>query len=118
MSALPHGSRPIALEDKYEEEGDAVPVQGSTEWIRGALIGSGSLGHVYLGMDAGTGLLMAVKQVERPKKDTPNAEHMKSMLAALELEIQVLRDLRHENIVQYLCACGARFPNVDTDRVT
>jgi mitogen-activated protein kinase kinase kinase len=59
---------------------------------------------VYIGLDASSGLLMAVKQVELPKENTPNAERKKAMLTALELEIELLQDLQHPNIVQYLCA--------------
>lgn len=75
------------------------------KWIKGALIGAGSFGKVYLGMDAATGLLMAVKQVELPTGSAPNEERKKSMLSALEREIELLRDLHHENIVQYHCEC-------------
>jgi mitogen-activated protein kinase kinase kinase len=75
----------------------------ATKWIKGALIGAGSFGKVYLGMDASTGLLMAVKQVELPTGSAPNQERKKSMLSALEREIELLKDLQHENIVQYLC---------------
>ncbi|TBU65736.1 kinase [Dichomitus squalens] len=74
-------------------------------WIKGALIGAGSFGKVYLGMDAATGLLMAVKQVELPTGSAPNEERKKSMLSALEREIELLRDLHHENIVQYHSSC-------------
>lgn len=54
-------------------------------------------------MDTAHGLLMAVKQVELPTGSAPNEERKKSMLSALEREIELLRDLHHENIVQYLC---------------
>lgn len=75
----------------------------ANKWIKGALIGAGSFGKVYLGMDASTGLLMAVKQVELPTGSLPNQERKKSMLNALEREIELLKNLQHENIVQYLC---------------
>jgi mitogen-activated protein kinase kinase kinase len=74
----------------------------SIKWIQGALIGSGSFGSVYLGMDAVQGLLMAVKQVELPTGSSQNEERKKSMLTALEREIELLKQLQHENIVQYL----------------
>ncbi|CAE6510510.1 unnamed protein product [Rhizoctonia solani] len=74
----------------------------SIKWIKGALIGSGSFGSVYLGMDAVQGLLMAVKQVELPTGSSQNEERKKSMLTALEREIELLKQLQHENIVQYL----------------
>lgn len=75
----------------------------ANKWIKGALIGAGSFGKVYLGMDAATGFLMAVKQVELPTGSGPNEERKKSMLSALEREIELLKNLQHENIVQYLC---------------
>lgn len=92
-----------------DEEGEpkAITSRGerTIKWIKGALIGSGSFGKVYLGMDAATGLLMAVKQVELPSQTAPNAERKQSMLNALEREIELLKDLHHENIVQYLSSC-------------
>ena len=78
-------------------------VVSGIKWIKGALIGAGSFGKVYLGMDASNGLLMAVKQVELPTGSAPNEERKKSVLSALEREIELLKDLQHENIVQYLC---------------
>jgi serine/threonine protein kinase len=76
----------------------------ANKWIKGALIGAGSFGKVYLGMDASNGLLMAVKQVELPTGSAPNQERKKSMLSALEREIELLKNLQHVNIVQYLCS--------------
>lgn len=71
-------------------------------WVRGALIGAGSFGQVYLGMNAQNGSLMAVKQVELPTGNSHNEERKKSMLSALEREIELLKDMQHENVVQYL----------------
>lgn len=65
-------------------------------------------------MDASTGLLMAVKQVELPTGSAPNEDRKKSMLSALEREIELLKDLHHENIVQYHCESKvvfSTFPN-------
>ena len=76
----------------------------ANKWIKGALIGAGSFGKVYLGMEASSGLLMAVKQVELPTGSAPNQERKKSMLSALEREIELLKNLQHVNIVQYLCS--------------
>lgn len=70
------------------------------KWIKGALIGAGSFGSVYLGMDAQSGLLMAVKQVELGSGK--NVERKRGMIEALEREIELLKELQHENIVQYL----------------
>ncbi|TEB36348.1 Pkinase-domain-containing protein [Coprinellus micaceus] len=94
------------LEDEEEEDEDfdiEIPSRtAANKWIKGALIGAGSFGKVYLGMDANSGLLMAVKQVELPQGTGPNQERKKSMLSALETEIELLKNLQHENIVQYL----------------
>ncbi|KAG8881098.1 ATP binding [Tulasnella sp. 332] len=98
-------------EDEEEAEADddgygkATTSTGSKrviKWIKGALIGAGSFGSVYLGMDAQHGLLMAVKQVELPRGSSNNEERKKSMLTALEREIALLKELSHEYIVQYL----------------
>jgi len=72
------------------------------KWIKGALIGAGSFGSVFLGMDAQSGLLMAVKQVELPSGDARNEERKRNMVQALEREIELLKGLQHPNIVQYL----------------
>ncbi|KAI5833967.1 ste11-like protein [Schizophyllum commune Tattone D] len=93
-------------EEEEDEDDDEPKTMGGGEddvkWIKGALIGAGSFGKVYLGMEAESGLLMAVKQVELPTGSAPNLERKKSMLSALEREIELLKDLQHVNIVQYL----------------
>ncbi|KAJ3920916.1 ste11-like protein [Lentinula edodes] len=90
-------------EDEDGAAGDAGKSKKiNNKWIKGALIGSGSFGKVYLGMDASTGRSMAVKQVKLPNGSAPNLERKQSMLTALEHEIELLQDLQHDNIVQYL----------------
>lgn len=75
----------------------------NVKWMQGALIGQGSFGSVYLALHAVTGELMAVKQVEVPSNSNGPLDKKKStMVAALKREIDLLRDLQHENIVQYL----------------
>ncbi|GAA6047653.1 hypothetical protein NBRC10513_004099 [Rhodotorula toruloides] len=88
--------------EEEDEPGTAKPETKGMKWIKGALIGAGSFGSVYLGMNPMTGSLMAVKQVELPTGKTHNEERKKGMLEALEREIELLKDLQHENIVQYL----------------
>lgn len=84
--------------DKYNSTIANPPIK----WHKGALIGAGSFGNVFLGMNAKTGLLMAVKQVELPSGDSNLDQRKKGMLEALESEIKLLKTLEHENIVQYL----------------
>ncbi|EJD53011.1 Pkinase-domain-containing protein [Auricularia subglabra TFB-10046 SS5] len=88
--------------DEETLEGEEAGRDKVVKWIRGALIGAGSFGSVYLGMNKVNGTLMAVKQVELPTKSSSNEERKKSMLTALEREIDLLKQLQHENIVQYL----------------
>ncbi|CAG8599465.1 284_t:CDS:10, partial [Ambispora leptoticha] len=87
-------------EDEFDDDTDSE--NSVLKWIKGALIGSGSFGSVYLGLNAVTGELMAVKCVELPTGQSANEDRKKSMLDALQREIALLKDLHHENIVQYL----------------
>ncbi|KAK2461990.1 hypothetical protein APHAL10511_006453 [Amanita phalloides] len=73
------------------------------KWVRGELIGKGTFGRVYLAMNANTGEMMAVKQVERPQTASDrNDSRQTSMVLALKLESETLKDLDHPHIVQYL----------------
>lgn len=58
-------------------------------WIKGALIGIGKFGKVYVGMNITSGELIAVKQ-------------MNFVNSTFKTEINNLKDLDHVNIVQYL----------------
>lgn len=75
----------------------------SVQWIRGKLIGKGSFGRVYLAFNVATGEVIAVKQVEIPrtKSDRQDTRQL-DMVEALYQEMYMLRDLDHDNIVQYL----------------
>jgi mitogen-activated protein kinase kinase kinase len=86
-----------------------------SQWMKGALIGQGSFGSVYLALHAVTGELLAVKQVETPSPgaNSQSDSRKKSMIEALKREISLLRDLRHANIVQYLgCGSSAEYLNI------
>ncbi|KAI1500574.1 kinase-like domain-containing protein [Biscogniauxia marginata] len=85
------------------------------KWMKGALIGQGSFGCVYLALHAVTGELLAVKQVESPSPgaNSQTDSRKKSMIEALKREISLLRDLRHANIVQYLgCSSSSEHLNI------
>jgi mitogen-activated protein kinase kinase kinase len=73
------------------------------KWVRGELIGRGTYGKVYLALNATTGEMIAVKQVEIPRTDRDkNDSRQVTVVQALKLESETLKDLDHPNIVQYL----------------
>eukprot|EP00898_Chlorokybus_atmophyticus_P006712 jgi/Chlat1/7041/Chrsp56S06667 len=67
-------------------------------WKKGDLLGSGSFGNVYLGLNIDTGGLVAVKEVNMGPEGLP----IKESEAQLEQEVQLLSSLQHPNIVRYL----------------
>ncbi|KAF8866083.1 hypothetical protein BDZ45DRAFT_332210 [Acephala macrosclerotiorum] len=83
---------------------DTIPKRQATfRWFKGQLIGKGTYGRVYLGMNATTGEFLAVKQVEVSAKAAGNdKDKMREMVAALDQEIDTMQHLDHVNIVQYL----------------
>ncbi|KAF4989409.1 hypothetical protein FGRMN_9134 [Fusarium graminum] len=83
---------------------EAVPTRQTTfRWFKGQLIGKGTYGRVYLGMNATTGEFLAVKEVEvNPKAAGGDKSKMKELVAALDQEIDTMQHLDHINIVQYL----------------
>ena len=71
--------------------------------LRGQLIGKGTYGRVYLGMNADNGEVIAVKQVDiHTRISGQDKDRMKEMVAALDQEIDTMQHLEHPNIVQYL----------------
>ncbi|PTB69179.1 protein kinase, partial [Trichoderma citrinoviride] len=83
---------------------DTLPKRQTTfRWFKGQLIGKGTYGRVYLGMNATTGEFLAVKEVEvNPKAAGGDKSKMKELVAALDREIDTMQHLDHVNIVQYL----------------
>lgn len=110
------------LEQPMEEESGEFAIEGL--WIKGAKLGSGSYGNVFLGLNSKNGVLMAVKQVpfieetvtaneqeendnlpgdkQEPKKTSNDKKVSTKMIEALSREIDLLQNLKHENIVEYL----------------
>lgn len=58
----------------------ALADENPIQWMKGALIGRGSFGDVYLGLNPISGELMAVKQVELPVENSATEGHKKSMV--------------------------------------
>ncbi|PHH82301.1 hypothetical protein CDD82_6409 [Ophiocordyceps australis] len=83
---------------------DTLPKRQTTfRWFKGQLIGKGTYGRVYLGMNATTGEFLAVKEVEvNPKAAGGDKAKMRELVAALDQEIDTMQHLDHDNIVQYL----------------
>ena len=69
-------------------------------WQRGQMLGAGSFGRVYFGLNSTTGELMAVKQIKyTPGQPTDATRHA---ALALQREVRCLQVLIHPNIVRYL----------------
>lgn len=84
-------------------QGTTLQRQPTFRIIRGQLIGKGTYGRVYLGINADTGELLAVKQVEiNPRLVGQDTDRIKEMVAAMNHEIDTMQHLEHPNIVQYL----------------
>lgn len=105
----PRGSRLIQLETIPQntipqDTLTSVPQRQPTfKWVKGQLIGKGTFGRVYLGMNTTTGELLAVKQVEvNAKQAGQDKDKIKEMVKALDQEIDTMQHLDHVNIVQYL----------------
>ena len=77
--------------------------QNTFQILRGELIGKGTYGRVYLGINATTGDLLAIKHVEvNPKAAGQDKEKIKELVGSLDQEIDTMQHLEHPNIVQYL----------------
>lgn len=67
-------------------------------WIRGKMLGRGSLGRVFKALDCKTGKTIAVKEVPIDL----HSEHDRQYLADLQNEVSIMQELKHQNIVGYL----------------
>ena len=104
LETIPQDSIPLENIHHPNQKNVITPERQPTfKWMRGQLIGKGTFGRVYLGMNTTTGELLAVKQVEVNSK-APNADpaRIREMVKALDMEIDTMKDLDHVNIVQYL----------------
>ncbi|KAH8090946.1 kinase-like protein [Filobasidium floriforme] len=89
---------PAPIEETVSDDG---PV--TMTWVKGDLIGKGTYGRVYLALNATTGDMIAVKQVEMPRTDTEREDARQTgMIEALKSEIALLKDLDHPQVVAYL----------------
>ena len=86
-------------------------------WRRGEMLGTGAFGNVYLGLNVDTGKLMGAKQISLGPGAGINGGHSpatrgstgsgataspgETHIAALQMEIQLMKGLNHINIVRY-----------------
>eukprot|EP00250_Pteridium_aquilinum_P018030 c23904_g1_i2 orf=378-2609(-) len=73
------------------------PVIPQTGWRKGALLGSGTFGHVYNGFHSESGQSCAIKEV----LIIPGSEKSKESAKQLKQEVSLLSQMKHANIVQY-----------------
>lgn len=99
----PRGSRLIQLDPIPQDHLPVPQRQPTFKWMKGQLIGKGTFGRVYLGMNITTGELIAVKQVEvNPKAAGQDKDKIKELVKSLDQEIDTMQHLDNPNIVQYL----------------
>lgn len=91
-------ARASSREDRPSREGSAQraaqDVVGLKDYQLGDCLGKGAFGSVYRALNWGTGETVAIKQV---KLENLGAADLKTIM----LEIDLLKSLRHENIVRY-----------------
>uniref|UniRef100_A0AAQ4P806 Mitogen-activated protein kinase kinase kinase 22 n=1 Tax=Gasterosteus aculeatus aculeatus TaxID=481459 RepID=A0AAQ4P806_GASAC len=87
--------RQFQLPNRSKDYGD--PPRAPVNWRQGKLLGRGAFGEVYLCYDVDTGRELAAKQVPFDA----DCQETSKEVNALECEIQLLKNLRHERIVQY-----------------
>jgi mitogen-activated protein kinase kinase kinase len=103
LETIPQDSTMMAPEPSQPAASTVPQRQATFKWMKGQLIGKGTFGRVYLGMNMTTGELIAVKQVEVPRQHGPmDKDKMKEMVKALDIEIDTMQHLDHPNIVSYL----------------
>ncbi|KAG0533389.1 hypothetical protein BDA96_04G189300 [Sorghum bicolor] len=71
--------------------------QSQSQWKKGKLLGSGTFGQVYLGFNSESGKFCAIKEVQVILDDSKSKERLRQ----LKQEVDMLRQLSHQNIVQY-----------------
>lgn len=85
------------------EKGHTITLRDRKQyvWVRGELLGRGTFGKVYLGLNLTTGDMLAVKQVEAPRQ-LSKSHATQNSIDTLFSEVETMKDLDHLNIVQYL----------------
>ena len=125
-SPRPHSPATVTAKSQESGSNDSLPSSFSKlnrsfinrqekeiKWSKGQLLGTGSFGNVYMGLNMNSGEIIAVKQVVLPDDSQDLAasgapakvkiqQKRKQMVDSLQREIGLLRELEHANIVKYL----------------
>jgi mitogen-activated protein kinase kinase kinase len=75
------------------------------KWVRGKLVGQGRFARVYAALNLKTCEMIAVKQVEIPQRENgwkDDRSWQETVVEPFKLESDILKDLDHPNVVQYL----------------
>jgi len=101
---ISHSSETTANEEEVTENKRNVFIGSENDdeefdFKRGKLIGKGSFGHVFCALNNKNGEMIAIKQIDL---DMMSEENREVTLSQLETEIQLMRELRHINIVSLL----------------
>ena len=95
-TSQPLAPQPMTPIERKEPSLDAQS-HSRMRWHKGALIGAGSFGNVFLGMNARTGILMAVKQVELTQSDDERTRRRRMMVESLDSENELVKNLPNTN---------------------
>jgi hypothetical protein len=82
------------MDERKDELEAAVEKSSRIRFKKGEVLGAGSFGQVFLGLNEATGELLAVKEVDCSRAG-------EAAITSLEAEIEMLQLLRHPNIVAY-----------------
>lgn len=77
---------------------DAIRGARGITWVKGQVLGHGTLGTVFEGLDQSTGQIFAVKEVRIDRKNNADVK----LKTDIENEICIYKELSHPHIVQYL----------------
>lgn len=89
---------------KPQQGGNGATVKAG-RWKKGQLLGTGSFGQVYQGLNLDTGAMLAVKVLTVPGGGQHDSDRKgQVILEEIHKEIELMSSLSHANIVQYLGA--------------
>jgi mitogen-activated protein kinase kinase kinase 3 len=95
-SKTPNGSSINDIMSMSNSFGESKIEKG--KWSLGSEIGVGSFGRVFMGLNSSNGSIMAVKVLRIP------SENKRLIVEDLQREIDLMKSLKHPNIVRYLGA--------------